>query len=110
MADNGDWSATLAPGGSITVPPGKHSGGGSVVAKPLKTITMNVSSWPHEYPSMEWHYTLTGGTLVGVASLDGGSGDGSSNTVDSIRIVGNTIYVANRQGGTPIRNITLLYY
>lgn len=110
MADNGDWSATLAPGGSITVPPGKHSGGGSVVAKPLKTITMNISSWPHEYPAMEWHYTLTGGTLVGVASLDGGSGDGSSNTVDSIRIVGNTIYVANRQGGTPIRNITLLYY
>lgn len=110
MADNGDWSATLAPGGSITVPPGKHSGGGSVVAKPLKTITMNVSSWPHEYPAMEWHYTLTGGTLVGVASLDGGSGDGSSNIVDSIRIVGNTIYVANRQGGTPIRNITLLYY
>lgn len=110
MADNGDWSATLTPGGSITVPPGKHSGGGSVVAKPLKTITMNVSSWPHEYPAMEWHYTLTGGTLVGVASLDGGSGDGSSNIVDSIRIVGNTIYVANRQGGTPIRNITLLYY
>lgn len=110
MADNGDWSATLAPGWSITVPPGKHSGGGSVVAKPLKTITMNVSSWPHEYPAMEWHYTLTGGTLVGVASLDGGSGDGSSNIVDSIRIVGNTIYVANRQGGTPIRNITLLYY
>lgn len=110
MADNGDWSATLAPGGSITVPPGKHSGGGSVVAKPLKTITMNISSWPHEYPAMEWHYTLTGGTLVGVASLDGGSGDGSSNTVDSIRIVGNTVYVANRQGGTPIRNITLLYY
>lgn len=33
-----------------------------------------------------------------------------SSIVDSIRIVGNTIYVANRQGGTPIRNITLLYY
>ena len=94
MADNGDWSATLAPGGSITVPPGKHSGGGSVVAKPLKTITMNVSSWPHEHPAMEWHYTLTGGTLVGVASLDGGSGDGSSNIVDSIFIVCNSIYVS----------------
>jgi hypothetical protein len=110
MADNGDWSATLAPGGSITVPPGKHSGGGSVVAKPLKTITLNVANWPHAYPAMEWNYTLTGGTLVGIAGLDGASGDGSSNIVDSIRIVGNTIYVANRQGGTPIRNITLLYY
>ena len=110
MADNGDWSATLAPGGSITVPPGKHSGGGSVVAKSLKTITLNVANWPHAYPAMEWNYTLTGGTLVGIAGLDGASGDGSSNIVDSIRIVGNTIYVANRQGGTPIRNITLLYY
>lgn len=110
MADNGDWSATLAPGGSITVPPGKHSGGGSVVAKSLKTITLNVANWPHAYPAMEWNYTLTGGTLVGIAGLDGATGDGSSNIVDSIRIVGNTIYVANRQGGTPIRNITLLYY
>lgn len=110
MADNGDWSATLAPGGSITVPPGNHSGGGSVVAKSLKTITLNVANWPHTYPAVEWNYTLTGGTLVGIAGLDGASGDGSSNIVDSIRIVGNTIYVANRQGGTPIRNITLLYY
>lgn len=106
----GDWGATIAPGESVTVPDGKHDGGGRVSAKALKTVTMNVASWPHEYPAMEWHYTLTGGTLVGIASLDGASGDGSSNTVNSIRIVGNTIYVANRQGGIPNRNITLLYY
>ena len=106
----GDWGATIAPGESVTVPDGKHDGGGRVSAKALKTVTMNVASWPHEYPAMEWHYTLTGGTLVGIASLDGASGDGSSNTVDSIRIVGNTIYVANRQGGFSNRNITLLYY
>lgn len=106
----GDWGATIAPGESVTVPDGKHDGGGRVSAKALKTVTMNVASWPHEYPAMEWHYTLTGGTLVGIASLDGASGDGSSNTVNSIRIVGNTIYVANRQGGTLNRNITLLYY
>lgn len=106
----GNWGATIAPGESVTVPDGKHDGGGRVSAKALKMVTMNVASWPHEYPAMEWHYTLTGGTLVGIASLDGASGDGSSNTVDSIRIVGNTIYVANQQGGIPNRNITLLYY
>lgn len=106
----GDWGATIAPGESVTVPDGKHDGGGRVSAKALKTVAMNVASWPHEYPAMEWHYTLTGGTLVGIASLDGASGDGSSNAVNSIRIVGNTIYVANRQGGIPNRNITLIYY
>lgn len=106
----GNWGATIAPGESVTVPDGKHDGGGRVSAKALKTVTMNVASWPHEYPAMEWHYTLTGGTLVGIASLDGASGDGSSNIVGRIRIVGNTIYVANQQGGIPNRNITLLYY
>ena len=106
----GNWGATIAPGGSVTVPSGKHDGGGVVSAKALKTITMNVGNWPHEYPAMEWHYTLTGGTLVGIAALDGASGDGATNIVDSIRIAGNTIYVANRQGGAPWRNITLIYY
>lgn len=106
----GNWGATLAPGESVTVPDGKHDGGGRVSAKALKTVTMNVASWPHEYPAMEWHYTLTGGTLVGIASLDGASGDGSTNTVGRIRIVGNTIYVESRQGGVPNRNITLIYY
>lgn len=106
----GDWGATIAPGESVTVPDGKHDGGGRVSAKALRTVTMNVASWPHEYPAMEWHYTLTGGTLVGIASLDGASGDESTNTVGRIRIVGNTIYVENRQGGFPNRNITLIYY
>ena len=106
----GNWGATIAPGESVTVPDGKHDGGGRVSAKALKTVTMNVASWPHAYPEMEWNYTLTGGTLVGIASLDGASGDGSSNIVGRIRIVGNTIYVQNQQGGIPNRNITLIYY
>lgn len=33
MADNGDWGTTLAPGGAIAVPPGKHSGNGVVRAR-----------------------------------------------------------------------------
>lgn len=106
----GDWGATIAPGESVTVPDGKHDGGGRVSAKALRTVTMNVASWPHEYPALGWHYTLTGGTLVGIASLDGASGDGSTNIVSRIRIVGNTIYVESRQGGIPNRNITLIYY
>lgn len=106
----GDWGATIAPGESVTVPDGKHDGGGRVSAKALRTVTMNVASWPHTYPAMEWYYTLTYGTLVGIASLDGASGDGSTNFVGRIRIVENTIYVQNQQGGIPNRNITLLYY
>lgn len=109
MPNRGSWGTSLSPGGVATVPSGYHNGSGQVTAAALKTVTMNVASWPHEYPAMEWHYTLTGGTLVGIAALDGSSG-GGSNTINSIRIVGNTIYVANRQGGSPNRNITLLYY
>lgn len=33
MADHGDWGTTLAPGGAIAVPPGKHSGNGVVRAR-----------------------------------------------------------------------------
>lgn len=110
MPNRGSWGTSLSPGGVATVPSGFHDGGGRVSAKALKTVTMNVASWPHAYPEMEWNYTLTGGTLVGIASLDGASGDGSTNIVGRIRIVGNTIYVQNKQGGIPNRNITLLYY
>lgn len=110
MVNVGAWSPSLAPSVSVAVPRGYHNGGGIVSAKALKTVTLSVASWPHENSTMEWYYTLTGGTLVGIASLSGGSGEGNSNVVDSIRIVGNTIYVANRQGGFPNRGITLIYY
>lgn len=33
MPNNGSWSASLNPGGSVTVPWGCHSGGGSVTAR-----------------------------------------------------------------------------
>lgn len=110
MPNRSSWGTTVNPGSSVTVPAGYHDGNGQVTAAALKTVTMNVASWPHAYPEMEWNYTLTGGTLVGIASLDGSSGDGSTNIVGRIRIVGNTIYVQNQQGGIPNRNITLLYY
>ena len=110
MANNGAWSSSLAPGGSVGVPQGYHNGGGGVSAKALKTVTTYVASWPRENAVTGWYYTLTGGTLVGVASLDAGFGDGNSNIVDSIRIEGNTIYLVNKQGGYPNRYITLIYY
>lgn len=33
MPDNGSWSASLNPGGSVTVPRGCHNGGGKVTAR-----------------------------------------------------------------------------
>ena len=110
IVDRGNWSAQIVPGGKVTIPPGRHAGDGSVSAAALKTMALRVSDWPHEYPGMEWHYTLTGGTLVGVAGLGRASGDASSNVIESIRIAGNTIYVKNASGGYPMRDITLLYY
>ena len=110
IVDRGNWSAQIVPGGKVTIPPGRHAGDGSVSAAALKTMALRVSDWPHEYPGMEWHYTLTGGTLVGVAGLCRASGDASSNVIESIRIAGNTIYVKNASGGYPMRDITLLYY
>lgn len=110
IVDRGNWSAQIAPGGKVTIPPGRHAGDGSVSAAALKTMALRVSDWPHEYPGVEWHYTLTGGTLVGVAGLGRASGDASSNVIESIRIAGNTIYVKNASGGYPMRDITLLYY
>lgn len=110
IVDRGNWSAQIVPGGKVTIPPGRHAGDGSVSAAALKTMALRVSDWPHEYPGMEWHYTLTGGTLVGVAGLGRASGDASSNVIESIRIAGNTIYVKNASSGYPMRDITLLYY
>jgi hypothetical protein len=110
IVDRGNWSAQIVPGGKVTIPPGRHAGDGSVSAAALKTMALRVSDWPHERPGMEWHYTLTGGTLVGVAGLGRASGDASSNVIESIRIAGNTIYVKNASGGYPMRDITLLYY
>lgn len=110
IVDRGNWSEQIVPGGKVTIPPGRHAGNGSVSAAALKTMTLRVSDWPHEYPDMEWHYTLTGGVLVGVAGLGRASGDASSNVIESIRIAGNTIYVKNASGGYPMRDITLLYY
>lgn len=109
MPVRGNWSAEIAPGGSVTVPAGRHNGGGTVTARPLKTVTLKISDWP-QGSDMEWYYTLANGTLVGVAGLDESSGDGSTNFIGHIRISGNTIYVKNAQGGIMMRNITLLYY
>lgn len=86
IVDRGNWSAQIVPGGKVTIPPGRHAGDGSVSAAALKTMALRVSDWPHEYPGMEWHYTLTGGTLVGVAGLGRASGDASSNALPVSRM------------------------
>lgn len=98
----GDWGATLTPGGSVTVPGGKHDGGGVVSAVPLKTAVISMVNG-----SGSWSYTFTGGTLVGIADIAS-----SSNNPEISRLwrEGNTLHMAWSGNGTVNRQITLLYY
>lgn len=98
----GNWGATIAPGGSVTVPGGKHDGGGRVSAKALKTvaITMATGGGP-------WSYTFTGGTLVGISDI---ARSGNSSEIGLLRISGNTITMEWSGNGTVNRQITLIYY
>lgn len=102
MANNGAWSSSLAPGGSVVVPQGYHNGGGRVSAKALKTvtITMYTSGGP-------WSYTFTGGTLVGICGI---AQSGESPEIGLLRISGNTITMEWSGNGIVNRLITLIYY
>ena len=98
----GDWGATIAPGESVTVPDGKHDGGGRVSAKALKavTITMVTGGSP-------WSYTFTGGTLVGISDI---ARSGDSPEIGLLHISGNTITMEWSGNGIVNRQITLIYY
>lgn len=98
----GNWGATIAPGGSVTVPPGKHDGGGVVSALPLKTATISMING-----SGSWSYTFTGGTLVGISDI---ARSGDSSEIGLLRISGNTITMEWSGNGTVNRQITLIYY
>lgn len=98
----GDWGATIAPGESVTVPDGKHDGGGRVSAKALKTVTITmVTGGSH------WSYTFTGGTLVGIRDI---ARSGDSPEIGLLRISGNTITMEWSGNGIVNRQITLIYY
>lgn len=98
----GDWGATIAPGESVTVPDGKHDGGGRVSAKALKTVTITMATG-----GSHWSYTFTGGTLVGIRDIARG---GDSSEIGLLRISGNTITMEWSGNGIVNRQITLIYY
>ena len=98
----GDWGATIAPGESVTVPDGKHDGGGRVSAKALKTVTITMATGVSH-----WSYTFTGGTLVGISDI---ARSGYSADIELLRISGNTITMEWNGNGTVNRLITLIYY
>ena len=98
----GDWGATIAPGESVTVPDGKHDGGGRVSAKALKTVTITMATG-----GSPWSYTFTGGTLVGIRDI---ARSGDSPEIGLLRISGNTITMEWSGNGVVNRQITLIYY
>lgn len=98
----GDWGATIAPGESVTVPDGKHDGGGRVSAKALKTVTITMATG-----FSPWSYTFTGGTLVGIRDI---ARSGDSPEIGLLRISGNTITMEWSGNGVVNRQITLIYY
>lgn len=98
----GDWGATIAPGESVTVPDGKHDGGGRVSAKALKTVTITMATG-----SMYWSYTFTNGTLVGICDI---AGSAYNSEIEYLHISGNTITMKWSGNGTVNRQITLIYY
>lgn len=98
----GDWGATIAPGESVTVPDGKHDGGGRVSAKALRTVTITMVTG-----GSPWSYTFTGGTLVGIRDI---ARSGDSSEIGLLRISGNTITMEWSGNGTVNRQITLIYY
>ena len=98
----GNWGATIAPGESVTVPDGKHDGGGRVSAKALKTVTITMAT---SYG--DWVYTLPSGTLVGVSNI---AASGESSEIASLTISGNTVRVTWSGNGVITRQITLIYY
>lgn len=98
----GDWGATIAPGESVTVPDGKHDGGGRVSAKALKTVTISMVDG-----SGSWSYTFTGGTLVGICDI---AQSAYNSEIAYLNISGNTITMKWSGNGTVNRQITLIYY
>lgn len=98
----GDWGATIAPGESVTVPDGKHDGGGRVSAKALKTVTITMVTG-----GSPWSYTFTGGTLVGIRDI---ARSGDSPEIELLHISGNTITMEWSGNGIVNRQITLIYY
>ena len=102
MVDQGAKTASLAPGGSYTIPAGYHNGNGKVTAVSLKTMTITMSP-----SSMYWSYTFTGGTRVGICDSEETA---YNKDIEYLHISGNTINMKWSGNGSMNRQITLIYY
>lgn len=103
MSNRGAWGTTIDPGGSVTIPQGYHSGGGTVRANPasarVRTATLNASG---TYSGVKV-FTAAGTVIcAGCQNIS----DGSYITVGWS---GNQITVQETANSGQNRNITIVY-
>lgn len=107
IVDRGNWGAEIAPGGLVTIPAGRHGGGGKVSAKSIKYASKTLDA-----PGASYSYTITGGTLIGVTGVSLPAF--AAQTVHagcSVWMSGNTIHVdLGRVDGYVTIAVTYAYY
>ena len=107
ILDRGNWGAEIAPGGLVTIPAGRHGGGGKVSAKSIKYASKTLDA-----PGASYSYTITEGTLIGVTGVSLPAF--AAQTVHegcSVWMSGNTIHVdLGRVDGYVTIAVTYAYY
>lgn len=107
IVDRGNWGAEIAPGGLVTIPAGRHGGGGKVSAKSIKYASKTLDA-----PGASYSYTITEGTLIGVTGVSLPAF--AAQTVHagcSVWMSGNTIHVdLGRVDGYVTIAVTYAYY
>uniref|UniRef100_UPI004028A8D7 hypothetical protein n=1 Tax=Gemmiger formicilis TaxID=745368 RepID=UPI004028A8D7 len=102
MPDRSGWSATITPGGVVTIPEGYHAGGGMVSAKGIQVTEVWQSC--HRGQNL---FSFSGGTLVGVQYA--GSRYASDNILQGAGINSGSQYWAQCASDASVRFI-LAYY
>lgn len=102
MPDRGEWSATITPGGVVTIPEGYHAGGGMVSAKGIQVTEVWQSC--HRGQNL---FNFSDGTLVGVQYA--GSQYASDNILQGAGINSGSQYWAQCASDASVRFI-LAYY
>lgn len=102
MPNRGSWSATITPGGVVTIPEGYHAGGGMVSAKGIQVTEV----WQSCHGGQNL-FSFSGGTLVGVQYA--GSQYASDNILQAAGINSGSQYWAQCASDASVRFI-LAYY
>lgn len=102
MPDRSGWSATITPGGVVTIPEGYHAGGGMVSAKGIQVTEV----WQSCHGGQNL-FNFSGGTLVGVQYA--GSQYASDNILQGAGINSGSQYWAQCASDASVRFI-LAYY